>query len=235
MVNRGILGLLQFTALALPAIAIYLDFRYGDIDWTDIDTDDEAVVEGEIHRGRLSVLSLVAGGGLLLFQILIDVPAANESLIGGSECSPTLVMGICSSTALSVGSSTFLFMGLAMFGFLIAFGRTARETDTEIFWGAVDVINQMVPGADSMEDRKFDSDDVGLFSILLFILIILVSIAVVLTILSLPSQIGSVTIILVAAVSSLVTGILVAVCYESRDSTIVSRIKTSYWGRETDK
>lgn len=156
MVNRGILGLLQFTALALPAIAIYLDFRYGDIHWGDIDVDDEAVVEGEIHRGRLSVLSLVAGGGMLLFQVLIDVPAANEGLIGGTECSPTLIMGICSSTALTIGSSVFLLFGLGLFGFLIAFGRTARETDTEIIWGAVDGINQMVPGASSPEDRTFD-------------------------------------------------------------------------------
>lgn len=57
------------------------------------------------------------------------------------------------------------------------------------------------------------------------------SIAVVLTAFSLPEQIGTATIILASVVSSLVTGILVAVYYESRDSTLVSRVKTRDWWR----
>jgi hypothetical protein len=214
MANRGVLTLLQFTALVLPAIAIYLDFVYGGVDLDNPKEEDVEVLEGEIHRGRLSVLFLVLGGGILLLQALIGVPSAYESMIGGDSCSRSLAFGICSSTILSTVSSLFLLIGLGMFGFLVAFGSTARQTNTDIIWGAVDVINQLNPWANSREDRIFQPDNTSVFSLLAILGLCLVTVVVSLSIVSTSSQVGLTIIAFVAGGSASVSGIIVAGYYE---------------------
>lgn len=214
MANREILTLLQFTALVLPAIAIYLDFVYGDVNLNNPQEDDVKVLEGEIHRGRLSILFFVLGGATLLLQVLLGTPSNSESLIGLNSCSHSLVFGLCSSAILSTVSFLFLLMGLGMFGLLVAFGSTARQTETNIIWGGVDVVNQLIPGANSREDRIFLPDKTGIFSLLALLVLSLIAIVVSLSIIPTSTQVGPIIIACVASGSAVVTGIIVSGCYE---------------------
>lgn len=107
--------LLQLIALMLPAVAIYLDTVYPDLDPTDMDDADAA----NFHAIRLTFLFMLFSAAALLLETLFT-PNGYETVLVGA--------GI-----------VFLGLTVGTFGLPIAFNSHGLRDERSILWPYVNL------------------------------------------------------------------------------------------------
>lgn len=118
-----ILTLIQFVALVLPAIGIYLQIL---ISLTSPETSSIGT-QATFHQVRLSIMFLIAGGLLLFGELL---------LVGFSICGP-----ICQ--IMFVSSVVLLACALILFATSVVYWPHALWAETTIQWGLMSIWHRL--------------------------------------------------------------------------------------------
>lgn len=159
------IDLLSLVALALPAIAIYIDFAFDPeelvSDQPDAAYDDLIVEQGTYHMARISIALFTLAGLLLIVQI-------GGGILGTVGLNGVAITWAAQAVdaALDVGILGSLAGGFGFFVMCVGTEKAGRLTETGILWGAKEAINhpvgKVVTGEDSrlFEPRGLRTDPV---------------------------------------------------------------------------